>query len=163
MMSRPRATSSRTSSTGSSSRSATRCIWGVMVPWRARYCWVTQSIPTPFAGAGRIRFKGCDLSSPGSVGRAPLSLRNLIASVRRVVDGCCREGGGPVTPASGQLARLGRAVALRGVVDLLPLRAEREWIGARGTVEREDAVEMIDLVLQQLCHRSLQLDRKSVV
>src|SRR5436309_1278445 len=35
MISRPRATSSRTSSTGSCSRSATRSIWGVIVPWRA--------------------------------------------------------------------------------------------------------------------------------
>src|SRR5881396_2665347 len=145
MISRPRATSSRTSSSGSSSRSATRCIWGVMVPWRARYCWVTQSIPTPFAGADRIRFKGCDLSSPGSVGRAPLSLGNLIASVRRG-----RARGGRM------LSRRWRS-CYGGVVDLLPLRAERERIGTRGTVEREDAVEMIDLVLQQLCHRSLQL------
>src|SRR5437660_2865513 len=160
MISRPRATSSRTSPTGSSSRSATRCIWGVTAPWRARYCWVTQSIPTPFAGASRIRFKGCDLSSPDHAASTPVAAESNY--VRRalwlVVDGYCREAGaGHQAGASGQLARLGRAVALRGVVDLFPFRAECERIGASRAVEREDAVEMIDLVLQQLGHRPLEL------
>src|SRR2546425_357161 len=55
MMSLPRATSSRTTSTGSASRSATRRIWGVIVPWRAKLFWVTQSMSTPFAGTSRVR------------------------------------------------------------------------------------------------------------
>ena len=48
------------------------------------------------------------------------------------------------------LARRGNTVApLRGPV-LLPLLPETDRINARGTVHREHAIEVIDLVLQQL-------------
>src|SRR6266567_324616 len=85
MMSRPRATSSRINSTGSSSRSATRCIWGVTTPWRAKYIWVMQVMPTPSAGFSRIRFKGSDLSPP-THWRAPLSTGNLRGHAARCQD-----------------------------------------------------------------------------
>ena len=52
---RPRATSSRTASRPSPSRSATRSIAGEMVPLRARSICV---ISAPFAGMSRIRFVG---------------------------------------------------------------------------------------------------------
>src|SRR5256885_17271528 len=60
---------------------------------------------------------------------------------------------------SGHLAWLRCPVTLRRVVMLLPLRAQRERVGARSPVEREDAVQMVDFVLQQLGHRTLQRHR----
>src|SRR2546421_743164 len=58
--------------------------------------------------------------------------------------------------AGSHLPRLGGSVALAGLVHLLPLRAEREWIDAARAIEREDAIQVVDLMLQQLCHRPLE-------
>ena len=65
MVSRPRAISSRITSAGTCSRSATMCIGSVISPWRAWYIWVGQArliIRSTSAGINRIRFKGCVLS-----------------------------------------------------------------------------------------------------
>src|SRR3990172_5106034 len=71
MISRPRATSSRTSSGARSSRSATKRIASVISPCRAYWIWVAQVgrvMGTPSAGPNRVRFKGCDLSPLGRAG-----------------------------------------------------------------------------------------------
>src|SRR5512134_1037970 len=52
----------------------------------------------------------------------------------------------------------GRAVPIRRRVVLLPLRAVGERVQADGPVQRQDAVEVVDLVLHQLRHGSLKLD-----
>src|SRR3989442_321119 len=151
MTRRPAATSSRMTSGGRASRSATRRIALVMWPDRAKCICVTTFIQTPFAGITRSRFKGCDLSP-----RRPLAGTPVVGQSRRR---------GAETPRmtkserSEHLARLRRGVALWSAVQLLPLFPEREGIEPRRAVHCQDAVQVVDLVLQQLSHPLLELHR----
>src|SRR5216683_5774837 len=70
------------------------------------------------------------------------------------------------TPVSGQsnlaaspshLPWFRRPVALFKFVNLVPLRPERERIDPAGTIEGQYAVQVVDLMLQQLRHRPLEL------
>src|SRR5467141_3242099 len=70
------------------------------------------------------------------------------------------------TPVAGQsnlaaspslLPWFGRPVALFRFVNLVPLRPERERIDPAGAIEGQNAVQMVDLMLQQLRHRPLEL------
>src|SRR5689334_17431423 len=56
-----------------------------------------------------------------------------------------------------RFARMWGSVALGSVVILLPLAAVGEGIDPGGAIEREDPVQVIDLVLQQLRHPTLAL------
>src|SRR3989449_10478727 len=61
--------------------------------------------------------------------------------------------------APSDLPGFGRAVALRVLVEFLPLRAERERVEAARPVHGEDPVQVVDLVLQQFRHRAVELHR----
>src|SRR5262245_21691525 len=56
-------------------------------------------------------------------------------------------------------ARAWRSLTLFGLVVLFPFRAIGEGIQAGGLIEGENAVEMVELVLQQLGHRSFEVHR----
>src|SRR5881296_384138 len=62
-----------------------------------------------------------------------------------------------VAAAPSHLPGFGWPVALAGLVHLLPLRAERERVDPARAIESQDAIQVVDLVLQQLRHRSLDL------
>src|ERR1043166_6111880 len=128
MIRRPIATSFRIVSGGSDSRSATRCISRVIVPWRAKNICVRLVIRISLRRYEpdqvlRVR------SQPRHVAGAPLSMSGIY----------------PVL----NFARAGRSVALRGLVRLVPLRPVGEGVQATRLIQREDAVEVIDFGLQQ--------------
>src|SRR5207245_10692005 len=60
---------------------------------------------------------------------------------------------------SSDFARPGGSVALGGLVILLPLRFVGEGIEPARLVQGENTIEVVELMLQQLGHRSLELHR----